>query len=410
MSQFDRQRIKAQSNHRLGTTKPDQAMTVSFRPENVVQSDEQALGNQAMQRFAESCPLRLPSASICPFGGVCHTCPARAQTKLKISQPADKYEQEADHVAKQLMSMPDMENGVHLPTYDQSREIYLQRSCSKCEEELFGLFINKEEHTLQSDTIHGQIPEIPPYLAIRVNTIRGNGQPLPESERAFFEQRFGYDFSQVRVHTGDQAARTANAINARAFTIGSDIMFQRGEYKPDTVEGKKLLAHELTHVIQQGAGKPTLDFKLSFTSIQTLPMTTLNDKFESEAENAAYVLTRGGLLHEKNFLRMDRKTIALSGGGCTSQKVGYWVAVGAAAAACGLGILTIETVVGGILFGAACLLAIGSWISAALALKECLESDPDADRREIERLAERIRQLEEIMRRSQETKRGRATE
>ncbi|NIM03669.1 DUF4157 domain-containing protein, partial [bacterium] len=84
-----------------------------------------------------------------------------------------------------------------------------------------------------------------------MNTIKGGGQPLSESTRSFFEPRFGADFSQVRVHTDPHAAKTAQAINARAFTTGKDIVFNSGQYSTGTSSGKRLLAHELTHVVQR---------------------------------------------------------------------------------------------------------------------------------------------------------------
>jgi Domain of unknown function (DUF4157) len=82
----------------------------------------------------------------------------------------------------------------------------------------------------------------------------GGGQRLAEPVRAFFESRFGYDFSQVHVHSDARAAESARAVNALAFTTGRDIVFGTGNYSPQTTEGKRLLAHELTHVIQQGSG------------------------------------------------------------------------------------------------------------------------------------------------------------
>ena len=72
-----------------------------------------AFGNQAAQGFAHSCPLRMPTPGRCPFGGVCHTCPVRPQAKLKVSQPGDKYEQEADRVADEVMRMMKPENQRH---------------------------------------------------------------------------------------------------------------------------------------------------------------------------------------------------------------------------------------------------------------------------------------------------------
>ena len=78
------------------------------------------------------------------------------------------------------------------------------------------------------------------------------GRPLDRAAREFFEPRFGRDFSEVRIHAGERPAAAARAISARAFTLGLDITFGDGEYAPDTSDGRRLLAHELTHVVQQG--------------------------------------------------------------------------------------------------------------------------------------------------------------
>jgi len=83
----------------------------------------------------------------------------------------------------------------------------------------------------------------------------GGGRPLPEAMRSFFEPRFDADFSDVRVHTGLAADAAARSIDAEAFTVGTDVAFAKGNYDPGTTAGKRLLAHELTHVVQQtGAG------------------------------------------------------------------------------------------------------------------------------------------------------------
>jgi hypothetical protein len=79
-----------------------------------------------------------------------------------------------------------------------------------------------------------------------------SGKPLPDSTRRFFENRFGQDFGDVRVHTGEAAATSAHQVNARAFTLGNNIVFGEGQYDPQSQHGMRLLAHELTHVIQQG--------------------------------------------------------------------------------------------------------------------------------------------------------------
>src|SRR5437588_6099007 len=85
------------------------------------------------------------------------------------------------------------------------------------------------------------------------DVLNSSGQSLDESTRAFMEPRFGHDFSQVRVHTDERAVESAQAVNALAYTVGSDIVFNQGQYAPDAQSGKHLLAHELTHVVQQGS-------------------------------------------------------------------------------------------------------------------------------------------------------------
>jgi Domain of unknown function (DUF4157)/Lysine-specific metallo-endopeptidase len=92
------------------------------------------------------------------------------------------------------------------------------------------------------------LPEVPPIVQ---DTLRSPGQPLDSSTRAFMEPRFKHDFSHVRVHTDAEAAASALAVNARAYTVGHNLVFAPGEYKPQTLAGQRLLAHELTHVIQQ---------------------------------------------------------------------------------------------------------------------------------------------------------------
>ena len=85
----------------------------------------------------------------------------------------------------------------------------------------------------------------------QIESLKGGGKPLSPSTRSLFEPRFGEDFSEVRVHTGDRADAAARSIGAAAFTQGKDIAFRSDRYRPGTQEGKRLLAHELTHVVQQ---------------------------------------------------------------------------------------------------------------------------------------------------------------
>jgi len=88
-----------------------------------------------------------------------------------------------------------------------------------------------------------------------VASMASKGQPLAKSEQAFYGARMGYDFGQVRIHTGKDAAESARDAGARAYTYGNHVAFDEGQYNTDSHEGRKLLAHELTHVVQQGSGR-----------------------------------------------------------------------------------------------------------------------------------------------------------
>ncbi len=128
--------------------------------------------------------------------------------------------------------------------------------CPKCQTEQPG----REHESLQrkrvqaSDT--GQIAA-PPVVQ---EVLRSPGQPLDPATRAFMEPRFGHGFSRVRVHSGPAAEQSARDVNAHAYTMGHDIVLGAGRFASATNEGRRLLAHELTHVVQQGGvqGSPTL--------------------------------------------------------------------------------------------------------------------------------------------------------
>jgi hypothetical protein len=218
------------------------------------------------------------------------------QAKLKVNKPGDVYEQEADRVAEAVMRMPGPPIS-RAREWEQGRQgeaetATLQRKCAACasgqglcpkcaEEErmqrkplaaqitpLVQRQVmeepDEEDETLQtkkapaaSCSLEGE-ESVPPIV---YEVLRSPGQPLDQATRAFFEPRFGYDFSHVRVHTDTPATESAAAIKARAFTVGSDIAFGAGEYAPQSAAGQKLLAHELTHVIQQDGQMATLRSK-----------------------------------------------------------------------------------------------------------------------------------------------------
>src|SRR5262249_47677045 len=90
------------------------------------------------------------------------------------------------------------------------------------------------------------------HLEDRINATKGGGSAMPQEVRSFFEPRMQSDFGGVRIHTDHEAAQLNRALDARAFATGRDIYFGANEYRPDTADGRRLLAHELTHVVQQG--------------------------------------------------------------------------------------------------------------------------------------------------------------
>src|SRR5437660_1603706 len=95
---------------------------------------------------------------------------------------------------------------------------------------------------------HGAAPGVPPSVHA---ALRSSGHPLDPATRAFMEAGFGHDFSRVRIHADDQAAASARAVHALAYTVGRGVVFGAGQYAPGTTAGRRLLAHELAHVVQQ---------------------------------------------------------------------------------------------------------------------------------------------------------------
>ncbi len=114
--------------------------------------------------------------------------------------------------------------------------------------------------------------------------LRSRGQPLEPPIRAFMESRFGHDFSRVRVHTDPKAAESAQAVNALAYTVGRNVVFGTGKYAPTTASGLGLLAHELTHVVQQSGGRDGLQAQTIESAV---------DPGEREAEGAARAILAG---------------------------------------------------------------------------------------------------------------------
>jgi len=162
------------------------------------------------------------------------------QAKLSVNTPGDVYEQQADAVAARVMATNDAHIGQN--TFFKPGAVAVQRTCQGCENE--EQFIHRKESAPQATSAPGGLESY-------IGSLGSSGQPMSNRSLDFFGPRFGYDFSDVRLHTGKTAAESAQSINAHAYTSGNNIVFNSGKYSPETYSGKGLLAHELAHVVQQ---------------------------------------------------------------------------------------------------------------------------------------------------------------
>lgn len=163
--------------------------------------------------------------------------PVGIQPKLKIGSPNDQYERQADRVAEAVVSSP----APNIQQQSLEEEETLQRKCAECEKE--------EGLQMKSDSGLGA-NTTPPGISQKIQNA-GGGTQLPDSVNSEMSQKIGADFSNVNIHTGPKSSRLNQSLGARAFTHGNNIFFNSGEYNPESREGKRLLAHELSHVVQQ---------------------------------------------------------------------------------------------------------------------------------------------------------------
>jgi len=179
---------------------PDRDGDSSRTKRGSVAALQQSVGNQAVKELHER---------------------GEVQAKLEVSRPDDPAEREAERVAADVLDKP------------EGPEV--------------------EASVLRQTTDTGGTA-VDAGTEAEIESVTSGGSPLSQSAREFFEPRFGRDFSDVQVHTGPEADEAARSIDAEAFTLGSDIAFRSGAYRPGSRQGKELLAHELTHVVQQRAG------------------------------------------------------------------------------------------------------------------------------------------------------------
>jgi hypothetical protein len=192
------------------------------------------------------------------------------QKKLSVGSANDTYEAEADAMANKVMRMqePKQQNVSHSGSL-------VQRKCAHCEQEekiqKKSLAENITPLVQRSSTESVGESQAPSHVENQINSSRGGGNSMDHDTKNFMESRFGTDFSAVRIHTGSQAVQMSRELNAQAFTVGNDVYFNEGKYSPNTDSGKHLLAHELTHTVQQGNGihkKPDIQLYGGCTTTQ----------------------------------------------------------------------------------------------------------------------------------------------
>jgi|GEM_PF-4725262 len=295
-------------------TKPPGAL----RPVDIL-ALQRTVGNRAVGRILAGRPDSSARGSV------------TIQAKLSVGPAGDKYEQEADRVARQVMSMDAQPAGPSIQRASENEEEGIQRKSSAV---AITPLVQRQATPEDEEQGHTAVQRLAvsapgiaaPSVENAIGQARGSGQALPQGVRSRMESAFGADLSGVRVHTDARADNLNRSLQARAFTTGRDLFFKRGEYNPDSRAGQELLAHELTHVMQQrGAAsdqrlnreqdkQPVLTMK---TARHQLIMRDLDQKAIDTALDQAVTdhklnrLTRGEL-RTKTYAQAEDLTTAIA--------------------------------------------------------------------------------------------------
>ena len=267
---------------------------------------QRTIGDQALQRTLQTHaekPNAGLTAGLSPrFGHDFSSIPIHfsptgvTQAKLAVNKPGDEYEQEADHVSEQVMRMPDLQ-----------RQCACGGTCPKCQtQQAFQERERLRTKRAGSDDL-GQTAA-PPIVS---DVLRSSGQPLDAATRAYFEPRFGHDFSGVRVHTNPEAADSVRSVGALAYTVGPDVVFGAGQYQPHSFAGRRLIAHELTHVVQEIGGAHVVRRAVLYPD--PLPAATKENPIRRVLRNEPMALTTPTANgHGLDSLRVFYDTVDLS--------------------------------------------------------------------------------------------------
>jgi hypothetical protein len=278
------------------------------------------------------------------------------QPSLRVSSPSDPAEKEAESTARSVvrMSIPDRAIGF---VRTAAGGVFRQIKGKKEDEERDKLKLGAQPPKVARLGLPGEIqrkaegmPNLKANVASEIQSASAGGNPLPLTVRRFMEPRFKADFSAVKVHTGDRAAKLNQQLNAKAFAVGKNVFFGKDQFKPETDEGRELIAHELTHTIQQGAAtqaRRSEDVSVTHTApvqVQRLGVSDALDYFSDKANLIPgfrmFTIVLG--VNPVNMSRVDRSPANIMraiiefipGGGLITQaldnygvfdKVGAWV-------------------------------------------------------------------------------------
>lgn len=213
---------RAESKQSSSSSKSEGNESTNFGSSSTFPRGQEPLGRGGQALESHSVPVSSDHATVANQTSQRILEQGKIQAALSISQPDDPAEREAERVAEQVMRMSAAESPV-----DPGVAKGINRKGTSSQT----VVLDEAEKQIQSVT--------------------AGGKPLSPATRSYFEPRFGRDFSDVRLHTGSKADEAARSINAEAFTHGTDMVFRGGMYNPGSKWGKELLAHELTHVVQQ---------------------------------------------------------------------------------------------------------------------------------------------------------------
>ena len=286
--------------------------------------------------------------------------PVLFQASLSVGAPDDPFEQEAEHVSRQVMHNYDQVNTIQRkfdvlglqpfsiqPSLIDTRisrrlqkSMYrvIQSKCEQCEKEEKDTKLQAKGDRVQ---FSGDESSVSAQMESRIQSQRGSGSGMDSVTQTAMESSFGADFSSVKIHTDSTAVQMSRDLNAHAFTIGNDVFFNEGRYQPQTKEGAGLLAHELTHVVQQGAAVQNKSIsrlrysnlfnsntlsKLSSTGGDAVQQATLYRKeiaqFQREVPEGNMLMQQQQMLQAKEIdkvqMQDNAKTLRRYGGGSSA--------------------------------------------------------------------------------------------